>query len=176
MMHGTTIVGVRFNGQSAVAGDGQVTLGQTVTKATAQKVRKLAHGKVICGFAGSTADALTLLDKYEEKLSQYSGNLTRASVELAKDWRTDRILRRLEALMIVCDKEKMFLLSGNGDVVEPDDGLIGIGSGGAYAAAAAKAMVRFSKGLTAAKIAEESIRIAAELCIYTNEQITVEEI
>lgn len=175
-MYGTTIVAVRNKGKVALAGDGQVTLGNTVTKSGAKKVRKLAEGKVLCGFAGSTADALTLVEKFEEKLAQYSDNLTRASVELAKDWRTDRILRRLEALMIVCDQQQMFLLSGNGDVIEPDDGVIAIGSGGSFAQAAAKALVRHAPKLEAAKIASESLKIAAEICIYTNQSITVLEL
>ncbi len=174
--HGTTIVAVRINGRTAVAGDGQVTLGATITKAEARKVRKLFNGKVICGFAGSTADALTLLGKFEEKLEQHSGNITRAAVELAKDWRTDRILRRLEAMMVVCDKEHMYLLTGNGDVVEPDDSIVGIGSGGPYAAAAARALARHASHLNAAEVAKESLLIASELCIYTNDRIVVEEL
>jgi ATP-dependent protease HslVU, peptidase subunit len=156
-----------------MGGDGQVTLGQTAIKHTAKKVRKIYNDKVIVGFAGSTADALTLFDRFEAKLEEYRGNLRRATVELARDWRTDRILRRLEALLAVADKENMFLISGSGDVLEPDDSIIAIGSGGSFAHAAARALVRHSK-MDAREVVEESLRIAAEICIYTNDKIVVE--
>jgi len=158
-----------------MAGDGQVTLESTVMKHRARKVRKIYEDKVLAGFAGTTADAFTLFERFEEKLQQYSGNILRAAVELAKDWRTDRVLRRLEALLLVADREHSLIISGTGDVVEPDDGIIGIGSGGAYAQAAAKALVLHSE-LDARRIAEEAMRIAAEICIYTNDQIVVEEL
>jgi len=158
-----------------MAGDGQVTLESTVMKHRARKVRKIYEDKVLAGFAGTTADAFTLFERFEEKLQQYSGNILRAAVELAKDWRTDRVLRRLEALLLVADKEHSLIISGTGDVVEPDDGIIGIGSGGAYAQAAAKALVLHSE-LDARRIAEEAMRIASEICIYTNDQIVVEEL
>jgi ATP-dependent HslUV protease subunit HslV len=171
--HGTTIVCVRKNGQVAMAGDGQVTLGQTAIKHTARKVRRIYSGKVIVGFSGATADAITLFDKFEAKLEEYRGNLRRSAVELARDWRTDRILRRLEALLAIADKECMFIISGSGDVLEPDDNVIAIGSGGPFAQAAAKALSRHSK-LNVREIAEESLKIAAEICIYTNDKIIVE--
>jgi len=170
---GTTIICVRKSGRTAMGGDGQVTLGQTAIKHTAKKVRKIYNDKVIVGFAGSTADALTLFDRFEAKLEEYRGNLRRATVELARDWRTDRILRRLEALLAVADKENMFLISGSGDVLEPDDSIIAIGSGGSFAHAAARALVRHSK-MDAREVVEESLRIAAEICIYTNDKIVVE--
>ncbi|MBI2485394.1 MAG: ATP-dependent protease subunit HslV [Deltaproteobacteria bacterium] len=171
--HGTTIVCVRKNGQVAMAGDGQVTLGQTVIKHTARKVRRIYSDKVIVGFSGATADAITLFDKFEAKLEEYRGNLRRSAVELARDWRTDRILRRLEALLVIADREAMFIISGSGDVLEPDDNVIAIGSGGPFAQAAAKALLRHSK-LNVREIAEESLKIAAEICIYTNDKIIVE--
>lgn len=174
-IHGTTILAVRRDGKTAIAGDGQVTIGSTVMKHNAKKVRKMYNDKVLAGFAGATADAFTLFEKFESKLEQYHGNLTRAAVELAKDWRTDKILRRLEALMIVADHERSFILSGNGDVIEPEDGIAAIGSGGAYALAAARALTTQSK-LSAAKIVEESMKIAAGICIYTNKEITIEEL
>ena len=173
-MHGTTIVAVRANGKAAIAGDGQVTLQNTVTKASAKKVRRLHEGKVLCGFAGSTADALTLAEKFEEKLAQFSGNLTRASVELAKDWRTDRYLRRLEAMMAVADTQASLVLTGTGDVLEPEDGLIGIGSGGNYALAAAKALI--DTDLDAETMARKAMGIAADICVFTNNSLTVETI
>ena len=173
--HGTTIVCVKVKDQVAMAGDGQVTLGHSAVKHTAKKVRKIFEGKVLVGFSGATADAMTLFDKFEAKLEEYRGNLRRAAVELARDWRTDRILRRLEALLAVADKESMFLISGSGDVLEPDDNVVAVGSGGAYAQAAAKALSRHSE-LTARQVAEESLKIAAEICIYTNDKITVEEL
>jgi len=173
--HGTTIVCVKVKDQVAMAGDGQVTLGHAAVKHSAKKVRKIFEGKVLVGFSGATADAMTLFDKFEAKLEEYRGNLRRAAVELARDWRTDRILRRLEALLAVADKESMFLISGSGDVLEPDDNVVAVGSGGAYAQAAAKALSRHSE-LTAHQVAEESLKIAAEICIYTNDKITVEEL
>jgi ATP-dependent HslUV protease subunit HslV len=172
---GTTIVAVSRDGRIAVAGDGQVTMGNAVLKKTARKIRLLHDGRVLAGFAGSTADAFTLFEKFEAKLSEFRGNLRRAAVELAKDWRTDRVLRRLEALMVITDGKDLMLLSGNGDVVEPDDGVVGIGSGGSFALAAARAMLHHT-GLPAGDIAREAVRIASEICIYTNENIVVEEI
>ena len=174
-MHATTILAVRRNGKTAIAGDGQVTVGNTVMKHNAKKVRKMYNDKVLAGFAGATADAFTLFEKFEAKLEQYHGNLTRAAVELAKDWRTDKVLRRLEALMIVADNERSFILSGNGDVIEPENGLAAIGSGGPYALAAARALVDHTR-LEARAIVEESLKIAGEICIYTNTEITVEEL
>jgi ATP-dependent HslUV protease subunit HslV len=175
MFHATTIVCVRKDGKLAIAGDGQVSMGNTIMKQTARKLRTMNDGKVVAGFAGSTADAFTLFEKFEAKLSEFRGNLTRAAVELAKDWRTDKILRRLEALLIVADKEKTFVISGNGDVVEPDDGIAAIGSGGPYAMAAARALVKHSK-LSAKETAEESILMASQICVFTNDQVVVEEI
>ena len=170
----TTIVAVRRDGQAAMAGDGQVSLGQTVMKGQARKVRRIAEGKVVAGFAGATADAFTLLDRFEEKLKEHRGSLQRAAVELAKDWRTDRYLRRLEAMLVVMNAESTLLISGTGDVIEPDEGVIAIGSGGSYALAAARALLRNSE-LSAAEVARRSLEIAAEICIYTNNEITVEE-
>ena len=174
-MHGTTIIGVRCKNKVAVGGDGQVTLGNTVVKATAQKIRRLYDGKVIAGFAGATADAFTLFEKFEGKLKECKGNLKRAAVELAKDWRSDKILRRLEAMIIVADKNSLLLISGTGDVLEPDDNIIAIGSGGNYALAAAKAFVE-NKEMSASQIVEHSLRIAADICIYTNNNIMIEEL
>jgi ATP-dependent HslUV protease subunit HslV len=174
-LHGTTILAVRRNGKTAIAGDGQVTVGATVMKHNAKKVRKMYNDKVLAGFAGATADAFTLFEKFEAKLDQYHGNLTRAAVELAKDWRTDRVLRRLEALMIVADHERSFILSGNGDVIEPENGISAIGSGGPYALAAARALVDHTK-LDTREIVEEAMKIAAEICIYTNNVVTIEEL
>ncbi|MFZ3072188.1 MAG: ATP-dependent protease subunit HslV [Thermodesulfobacteriota bacterium] len=173
--HGTTIIAIRKDGKVALAGDGQVTLGSTVVKKGAIKIRTMRDGKVLAGFAGSTADALTLFDKFDAKLDEFRGNITRAVVELAKDWRTDRILRRLEALLIVADKEHTFIISGNGDVIEPEEGIAAIGSGGPYAQAAAKALLRHSN-LGAKAMATEALKIAGEICIYTNEEISVEEL
>ncbi len=173
--HGTTILAVRRNGKTAIAGDGQVTVGATVMKHNAKKVRKLYNDKILAGFAGATADAFTLFEKFEAKLEQYHGNLTRAAVELAKDWRTDRVLRRLEALMIVADTERSFILSGSGDVIEPEHGISAIGSGGPYAFAAARALVAHTT-FEARQIVEESLKIAADICIYTNKEITIEEL
>jgi len=171
----TTILAVRHNDEVVVAGDGQVTLGTTVMKHHATKVRRLYHDNVITGFAGATADAFTLYDKLEQKLEQYNGNLMRSAVELAKDWRTDRILRRLEALLVAVDKEHSLLLSGTGDVIESDDGILAIGSGGPYAQAAASALVQHSN-LDAEGIARSSLKIAADICIYTNQNIVVEKL
>ncbi len=174
-IHGTTILAVRRDGKTAIAGDGQVTVGATVMKHNAKKVRKMFNDKVLAGFAGATADAFTLFEKFEAKLEQYHGNLTRAAVELAKDWRTDRVLRRLEALMIVADSERSFILSGNGDVIEPEQGILAIGSGGPYALAAAQALMKHTP-LDARSIVEESLKIAGDICIYTNKEITIEEL
>ncbi len=171
--HGTTILAVRKGADVVVAGDGQVSLGQTVIKANARKVRRLADGAVIAGFAGATADAFTLFERLEGKLEQHPGQLTRACVELAKDWRTDRYLRRLEAMMAVADKSVSLVLSGTGDVLEPEDGLIGIGSGGSYALAAARALID-DESRSAREIAESAMRIAAGICVYTNENVTIE--
>ncbi len=173
--HGTTIVAVSRGGRVALAGDGQVTMGATVLKHTARKLRRLHQDKVLAGFAGATADAFTLFEKFEGKLSEFRGNLRRAAVEMAKDWRTDRVLRRLDALMVVTDGKELMLLSGGGDVVEPDDGVVGIGSGGPYALAAARGLLLHTD-LPAAEIAREAVRIAAGICVYTNETIAVEEI
>jgi ATP-dependent HslUV protease subunit HslV len=173
MLHGTTILAVRRDGVLAMAGDGQVSNGQTVIKHTARKVRRLYSGRVLGGFAGATADALTLFEKFEAKLEKYSGNLERAAVELAKDWRSDRVLRRLEAMMIVGDASKVLLLTGAGDVIEADDGVIAIGSGGNFALAAARALLRHS-ALDARTVAQESMKIAGELCVYTNDKVTLE--
>jgi len=175
MFHGTTIIAVRHGGKVVVAGDGQVSLGQTVLKHTARKVRKIYQDRVIAGFAGATADAFTLFEKFEAKLEQFNGNLKRSAVELAKDWRTDRVLRRLDALLVVADMESELVISGSGDVVEPDDGVIAIGSGGNYALAAARALIKHTQ-LDARTIAEEAMRTAAEICVYTNDQLTIEEL
>lgn len=174
-IRGTTIIAIRHNGKVTVAGDGQVTFDVTIMKHGARKVRRLYHNKVIVGFAGTTADAFTLFDRFDQKLEQYNGNLLRAAVELTKDWRTDRVLRHLEALMIAVSKDAFLLISGNGDVIESDDEVMAIGSGGPYALAAARALVRFSE-LSATEIAMESVKIASEICIYTNNNITVEEL
>jgi ATP-dependent HslUV protease subunit HslV len=174
-LHATTILAVRRDGKTAIAGDGQVTVGATVMKHNAKKVRKMYNDKVLAGFAGATADAFTLFEKFEAKLDQYHGNLTRAAVELAKDWRTDKVLRRLEALMIVADQERSFILSGNGDVIEPENGISAIGSGGPYALAAARALIDHTDLETRA-IVEAAMKIAAEICIYTNDVITIEEL
>ena len=175
MFHGTTIIALRHQGKVVIAGDGQVTLGQTVMKQRAKKLRRMYQDRIIAGFAGATADALTLFEKLEAKLEQFNGNLTRAAVELAKDWRTDKILRRLEALLVAADRDNILILSGNGDVMEPDDGITAIGSGGPYALAAARALVQYSS-LGAKEIAQEAMKIAADLCIYTNDQIMMEEL
>ena len=173
--HATTIVSVRRGGHVVMAGDGQVTLGNTVMKANARKVRRLGTGKVLAGFAGATADAFTLFELFEDKLTRHNGNLTRAAVELAKDWRTERRLGRLEALLAVADAEASLLISGNGDVIEPEDGLIAIGSGGPYALAAARALLANTE-LDARHIAEQALTIAGQICIYTNGNVTLEEL
>ncbi|MFQ5351955.1 MAG: ATP-dependent protease subunit HslV [Candidatus Binatia bacterium] len=175
MMHATTIIAVRLDGRVAMAGDGQVSAGETIMKHSARKVRRLYGGKVLGGFAGATADAFTLFEKFEAKLEQYSGNLARSAVELAKDWRSDRILRRLEAMLVVADKEASLLVSGMGDVIEPDDGIIAIGSGGSYALAAARALVAHAD-LDAATVAREAMKIAESICVYTNGNVTLEEL
>ena len=172
--HGTTILTVRKGGKVVIAGDGQVSMGDTIMKGNARKVRPLGKGDVIAGFAGAIADAMTLFERLEAKIEQYPGQLTRACVELAKDWRTDRFLRRLEALMIVADKEATLVLTGNGDVLEPDGGVVGIGSGGNYALAAARALADMD--LTAEEIARKAMAIAADICVYTNNNLTVESL
>jgi ATP-dependent HslUV protease subunit HslV len=172
---GTTVIAVRRDGKVAIGGDGQVTFGNTILKHRARKVRRLYKGQVLVGFAGATADALTLFERLEKKLEAYSGQLLRAAVELSKDWRTDKILRRLEAFLIACDREHMLLISGAGDVVEPDEDVIAIGSGAPMALSAAKALLRFTD-LSAREIVETSLRIAAEVCIYTNNEIVIEEL
>jgi ATP-dependent HslUV protease subunit HslV len=172
---GTTVIAVRRDGKVAIGGDGQVTFGNTILKHRARKVRRLYKGQVLVGFAGATADALTLFERLEKKLEAYSGQLLRAAVELSKDWRTDKILRRLEAFLIACDREHMLLISGAGDVVEPDEEVIAIGSGAPMALSAAKALLRFTD-LSAREIVETSLRIAAEVCIYTNNEIVIEEL
>ena len=170
----TTIIAVRHEGQVAVCGDGQVTVGATIMKNTARKVRRLYHDRIICGFAGATADAFTIFERFEDKLSKFSGQLLRSAVELAKDWRTDRNLRRLEALLLAVDKQTSLLMSGSGDVIEPDDGLLAIGSGGSYALAAARALLRKAPHLSAADIASEAMDIAAGICVYTNHNLILE--
>jgi ATP-dependent HslUV protease subunit HslV len=175
MFHATTILCVRRDGKVAIGGDGQVTMGNTVFKQNAKKIRTIYNEKVIAGFAGATADAFTLFEKFEGKLEAYRGNITRAAVELAKDWRTDKILRRLEALLIIADREHTFIISGTGDVIEPEEGIAAIGSGGAYAQAAAKALFENTQ-LSAREIVEKSMKIAGNICIYTNENINIEEL
>ena len=175
MIRSTTVVSVRKDGKVAMAGDGQVTLGEVVVKQGAKKIRYLYNGQILAGFAGSTADAFALFSRFENKLEEFRGNLARSSVELAKEWRTDRALRHLQALLIVADKEKSFLLSGNGDLIEPDDGIAAIGSGGPFALAAARALLKHSN-LPAKEIAAEAMAIAADICIYTNHSIVVEEL
>lgn len=175
--HATTICAVRHNGKGAIAGDGQITFGNSmVMKHTAKKVRRLYRGQVLAGFAGSVADAITLFEKFEGKLEEHHGNLQRAAVELAKDWRSDRVLRKLEAMMIVLDQSGMLLLSGNGEIIEPDDGILAIGSGGSFAMAAARAMQRHAPNLEAKEIARNALQIASEICVYTNDNLIVEEI
>lgn len=176
MFHATTIVAVRHKGKTAFAGDGQVTFGgNTIMKHNAKKVRTLYHGKVLAGFAGSVADAFTLFEKFEGKLEEFQGNMMRAAVELAKEWRLDRVLHRLEALLIVSDADRLLIISGNGEVIEPDDGITAIGSGGPYALAAARALVRHSE-LPAQDIARQALEIAADICVFTNNHIIVEEL
>jgi len=171
----TTILGVRLRGKVAMGGDGQVTFGQTVVKHKARKIRSLRDGKILAGFAGSTADAMTLFSKFESKLDQHSGNLMKAAVELAKEWRSDKVLRHLEALLAVLDREHSFIISGSGDVVEPDDGIVAIGSGGPYALAAARALMENTE-LDAEEVVRKSLEIASQICIYTNKEISVEVI
>lgn len=173
--HATTILAVRKNGRVAMGGDGQVTIGDTVMKANATKVRVLGGGKVLAGFAGAAADAFTLFEKFEEKLERFPGNLARAAVELAKDWRSDRVLRRLDALLVVANRESGYVISGTGELIEPDDGIVAIGSGGNYALAAARALA-LSDGLTPREIVQQSLEIAADICVYTNRNITVIEL
>ena len=175
MIHATTVIAVRHGGKVAMAGDGQVSFNNMVLKHGARKVRRIYHDQILAGFAGAAADAFALFTKFEAKLEEYRGNLPRAAVELAKDWRTDRVLRRLEALLAVADLEHSFIVSGTGDVIEPDDGIIGIGSGGGFALSAARALIKHSD-LSARDIVAEAMHIAAEICIYTNTQITVEEL
>jgi ATP-dependent HslUV protease, peptidase subunit HslV len=175
MVHATTILSVRHRDHVVLAGDGQVTLGQTIVKHSARKIRRLYNDQVLAGFAGSAADSFALFARFEAKLEQYRGNLDRAAVELAREWRTDRALRRLEAMLLVVDRKSTFLLSGTGDLIEPDDGIIGIGSGGAFAQAAAKALARHSD-LDARGIAEQAMSIAAEICVYTNSSISIEQL
>ncbi|MDP1759182.1 MAG: ATP-dependent protease subunit HslV [Thermodesulfovibrionales bacterium] len=175
MFKGTTILCVRRDGKIAIAGDGQVTMGSTVLKHNAKKVRTMYDNKIIAGFSGATADAFTLFERFEAKIESYRGNIKRAAVELAKDWRTDKMLRRLEALLIIADKEHTFIISGTGDVIEPEDGVAAIGSGGPYAQAAAKALFE-NTNLPAREIVEKSMKIASNICIYTNENITIEEL
>jgi len=174
--HGTTIVSVRRGDKVAMGGDGQVTLGNIVIKASARKVRRMYHDRILAGFAGATADAFNLFERFEAKLEKHQGNLLRSAVELAKDWRTDRMLRRLEAMLVVADKESALLISGSGDVIEPDDGVLAIGSGGNFALAAARALTRHAPNLTARQIAEGAMKVAAEICVYTNEQFVIEEL
>ena len=174
-MHGTTIIAVRHDGRVAMGGDGQVSVGNTIMKHSANKVRRMYGDKVIGGFAGATADAFSLFARFEEKLEKFQGNLPRSAVELAKDWRTDKLLRRLEAMLIVADKDHSFLISGNGDVIEADDGILAIGSGGMFAQSAAKALLKHSQ-LNAREIVEESMNIAQSICVYTNSNLTIEEL
>ena len=175
MIEATTILAVRHQDRTVLAGDGQVTLGNTVLKQNARKIRRLYNETILAGFAGSAADSFALFSRFESKLEQFRGNLERASVELARDWRTDRLLRRLEAMLVVADRKSTFVLSGTGDLIEPDDGIVAVGSGGSYAMASARALVRHSS-LNARQIAEESMRIAADICIYTNANLTIEEL
>ena len=175
MLHATTVLAVRHRDQAVMASDGQVTFGDIVVKQNARKIRRLYNDRILAGFAGSAADSFSLFARFEAKLEQYRGNLERAAVELAKDWRTDRVLRRLEAMLVVMDPKATYLLSGNGDLIEPDDGIIAIGSGGGYASAAAKALAR-NTDLDARRIAEEAMSIAANICIYTNSAITIESL
>ena len=175
-LHATTVVGIIHNGEAAIGSDGQATMQTTVMKSTVKKVRKLSEGKILAGFAGSTADAFTLFERYEGKLDEYNGNMQRAAVELAKEWRKDKFLQKLEALLVVMDKEHALVVSGQGDVIEPDDNIVTIGSGGSYALAAARAMVKHSPDMKAKEIVEEALRIAADIDIYTNHNRTLLEI
>ncbi len=175
-IHATTILAVRHNGQVAIGGDGQATMGNTIAKSNVRKIRKLLGGKVLTGFAGSTADAFTLLDRFEEKLNAFQGNMKRAAIELAKDWRTDRYLRRLEAMLIACNAEEILVISGTGDVLEPDHQVAAIGSGSMYAQSAALALKKHAPGLTAETMVRDSLNIAADICIYTNHNLVIETI
>ena len=175
MIQATTIICVRHKNKIAMAGDGQVSMGETILKQTAKKIRRLYKGKILAGFAGSTSDAFALFSRFEEKLEEYRGNLSRAAIELAKDWRMDRALRRLEAMLVVAEKESSFLISGTGDVVEPDDGIIAIGSGGPFALAAARALIKHTE-LSAKEIALEALKISSDICVYTNNKFVVEEL
>ncbi len=175
MTHATTVICVRHKGKIAMAGDGQVSIGETILKKKANKIRTLFKGKVIAGFAGATSDAFALFSRFEGKLEEYRGNLSRAAIELAKDWRMDKALRRLEALLIVADKDNSFLISGTGDVIEPDDGIIAIGSGGSFALAAARALIKYTD-MSAKKIALEAMKISSDIDVYTNKQISIEEL
>jgi len=175
-LHATTVLGVRRHGKIALGSDGQATMGETVMKHKAEKVRSLYDGKIIAGFAGSTADAFTLFERFEEKLQEYGGNLTRSAVELAKEWRTDRYLRRLEALLAVASSRRLLLISGSGDVIEPDDNIVAIGSGGPFALAATRALIKHNDDLDARSVVEEGLSIAADICIYTNHNLTILEI
>lgn len=176
-MHATTIFAIHHNGSGAMAGDGQVTFGnQMVMKHQAKKVRRLYRGQVVAGFAGSVADAVTLFEKFEGRLEEFHGNLPRAAVELAKEWRADKVLRRLEAMLVVMDREHLLLVSGNGEVIEPDDGMMAIGSGGSYALSAGRALSRYASNLTAREIAKAALTIASEICVFTNDQIVLEEV
>jgi len=174
-VHSTTILGVRRDGRVAVGGDGQVTVRDAIVKGDARKIRKIYNGQVIAGFAGAVADAFALLEKFEDKLNEHSGNILRGATELAREWRTDRVLRRLESLLVVADKSIILLVSGTGDVIEPSDGIVGIGSGGSYAVAAARALLRHTD-MTAREIVEEALKITSEICVYTNDKIIVEEL
>ncbi len=175
MFHGTTVIAVRRGDRTVLAADGQVTHGSTILKGNATKVRTLLDGQILAGFAGSTADAMALFEKFEGKLKEFNANLARAAVELAKEWRTDRVLRRLEALLLVADRERTLLIGGNGDVIDPEEGACAIGSGGSFAIAAARALLKHTD-LSAREVAEESLRIAADICVYTNDQLTIEEL
>lgn len=175
-IHATTVLAVKHNGQITIGADGQATMGDTVAKSNVRKIRKLQEGKILAGFAGSTADAFTLIERFDEKLNSYGGNMRRAAIELAKDWRTDRYLRRLEAMMIVANKEEILILSGTGDVLEPDDDIASIGSGSNYARSAATALKRHASSLTAEEMVKESLHIAADICIYTNHNLVIESL
>ncbi len=174
--HATTVIGVFHNGEMALGADGQATMGATIAKSNVRKVRRLADGKILAGFAGSTADAFTLIERFEDKLGAYNGNMKRAAIELAKDWRTDRYLRKLEAMMIVCDKSDILVISGTGDVIEPDNGIAAIGSGSMYAQSAAIALKKHAPHLSSEQIVRESLNIAADICIYTNHNLVIEQI
>jgi len=175
IIRATTVIGLTRNGKSALGGDGQVTVGETIMKHNSNKIRKLYHDSILAGFAGAAADAFTLFERFEDKLDQYRGNLNRAAVELAKDWRTDKYLRRLEALLAVLDREHALVISGSGEIIEPDDGIVAIGSGGSYALAAARILIKYTD-LSAVEIVREALETAANICIYTNNHFTIEEL